>query len=81
MFLLVQLSKSKFFHSCSTHVVRVALVLHLCHSCSSGVAHVLHSYCLCLTRIALVSLLSHSCRIRAALVVLVLLASGARVIN
>ena len=30
IFSLVQLSKSKFFHSCRTGVVRVALVSHLC---------------------------------------------------
>ena len=58
MFLLVSLSKSKFFtrvtltsfvqHSCLTRVVRVALVLPLC--------------CTCVTRVSLVSLVSHSCR-------------------
>ena len=41
MFSLVSLSKSK---------VRVALVSHLCHSCS--------------TRVALLSLVSHSCHTR-----------------
>ena len=55
------------FHLCCTGVVRVALVLHSCHSF--------------LTCVALVSLLSHSCCIRFARVALVLLVSGTRVVN
>ena len=74
MFLLVSLSKSKFFprvalasfvqHPCLTHLVRVALVSHLYR-----------------TRVALVSLVSHSCCIRVARVALVSLVSGTRVVN
>ena len=48
MFLLVSLSKSKFF----TRVVRVALVSHSCRSCSSRVALVSHSCRQCRIRVA-----------------------------
>ena len=43
----------------NTHVVRVTLVSHLCHSCSTRVANVLlvsHSCCSCHTRIELLPL-------------------------
>ena len=58
-FSLVQLSKSKFVHSCRTCVVRVALVSYSCCSCSTRVALVSHSCCSCNIRVALVQ---HSCR-------------------
>ena len=72
MLLLVSLLKSKFFtrlalmlfvqHSCCTHVVRVALALHLCHTCVACVSLVLHSFCSCCSRVTFMSLLSHLCR-------------------
>ena len=49
--------KIKIFHSCRTHVVRVALVSHLCRSC--------------LTRVASVALVLYSCRSCLALVLLI----------
>ena len=55
MFLLVSLSKSKIF-AC---VVRVALVLYLCHACVTSVSLVLlvwHSCCILVARAAIVSL-------------------------
>ena len=55
MLLVVQLSKSIFFHSCRTRVVRVALVSHLCRSCVARVSLVFHS---CLSRVARVALVS-----------------------
>ena len=66
MFLLVPLSKSKFFHSCRSRVVPVALVLHSCCQCSTRVALVLHSHRSCLTRVASVAHVLHSCRTRVA---------------
>ena len=69
MFLLVSLSKSKFFtrvalvsfvqYSCRTRVVSVALVSHSCQTCVALVSPVSQS---CRTRVAFVSLVSHSCR-------------------
>ena len=55
MFLLVSLSKSKIF----IRVVRVALVLYLCHARVASVSlvlPVLHSCCIPVARAALVSL-------------------------
>ena len=67
MFLLLRLSKSKFFHLCRFRAIRVALVSHSRH--------------LCCTRVARVSLMLHSCRIRAIRIALVSLVSGTRVVN
>ena len=62
MFLLVSLSKSKFFphvalasfvyHPCRTNLVRVALVPHLYRTRVASVALVLHSCRSCRTRVA-----------------------------
>ena len=38
MFLLVQLSKSKVFHSCRTRVVRLVLASHFCRTCVDRVS-------------------------------------------
>ena len=54
MFLLVPLSKSKFF-------TRVSLVSHSRRSCSTRVALVSHSCCSRLTSVASVALVLHSC--------------------
>ena len=75
MFSLMLLSKLKFF----THVALVpfvALVLHLCRSCSTHVALVSQSCCSCLTCVALVSFVLHLCCTCVIYVALVLLVSG-----
>ena len=56
MFLLVQLGKSKCFHSCRTRVVCVALMSYFCRTCVAHVSLVLHSCRICLACVALVSL-------------------------
>ena len=71
MFLLVSLSKPKFF----IRVALVSFVYHSCRTCVVSVALVSH---LCRTRVARVSLVSPSCCIRIALVSLV---PGTRVVN
>ena len=56
--------KIKIFHSRYTRVFHVAVMLHLCCSCSTRVTRVslaLHSCHLCCTRVLFVSLVSHSC--------------------
>ena len=58
------------FYLCCYQNQNFSLVLHSCRWCSARVARVL-----------LVLLVSHSCRIRAALVALMSLVSGPRVVN
>ena len=84
MFLLVSLSKSKFFTRVAlvSFVQRcVSLASHSCRWFSNRVALVLHSCCSCLTLVALVLLVLHLCCIRVLRVTLVLLVSGTRVVN
>ena len=67
MFLLLYYQNQKFFHSCCTRVVRVALVSHLCRTRIVCISLMLLLYCLC--------------RISVARVAFVSLVSGTRVVN
>ena len=71
----------KFFHSCLTRVVRVALLSPSCHQYNTRVTLVLHLCHTPVTRVSLVWLVLHSCCIPVARVTLVLLVSGTRVVN